>query len=243
MSRDSIDAYDLPTRVASYDSDMEVMHPLRAKMVQVALDILPMDPDSELRALDLGVGTGFFVQQLLSRCPHARVVAVDGAASMVELAQTRLGDRAAQVDFRIGDFRHLGELLSPQETFDVVISSYALHHLDGQEKVEIVRECVQRLRQRGWFLNADLVAAQSPVLEERYQALRIRGILERASSDDERFQNASITRQFLTDLEEREGDQPRALDQDLETLRNAGLTSVSAVWVEYREAVMVGIKP
>ena len=242
MSHDSIDAYDLPTRVASYDSDMDVMHPLRAKMVQVALDILPMDPDSELRALDLGVGTGFFTQGLFSRYPQARVVAVDGAASMVELAKTRLGDRAAQVDFRTGDFRELGDLLSPQETFDVVISSYALHHLDGEETEEVVRECVGRLRQGGWFLNADLIDSVSPELEERHQALRIRGILERASSDDERFQNASTTRQFLTELEESEGDQPRALDQDLETLRAAGLTSVSAVWVEYREAVMVGIK-
>lgn len=243
MSHDSIDAYDLPTRVASYDSDMEVMHPLRTKMVQVALDILPMDPDSELRALDLGVGTGFFAQRLLSRYPHARVVAMDGAASMVQLAKTRLGDRSAQVDFRIGDFRDLGELLSPQETFDVVISSYALHHLNGDEKEEVVRECVRRLRQGGWFLNADVIDSVSPELEERYQALRIRGILERASSDDERFQDALTTRRFLDDLEEREGDMPRALDQDIETLRAAGLSSVSAVWVEYREAVMVGIRP
>ena len=243
MSRDSIDAYDLPTRVASYDSDMEVMHPLRTKMVQVALDILPMDPDSELRALDLGIGTGLFAERLLSRYPQARVVAVDGAASMVELAKTRLGDRSAQVDFRIGDFRDLGELLSPQETFDVVISAYALHHLNGQEKEDVVRECVGRLRQGGWFLNADLIDSVSPELEKRYQALRIRGILERASSDDERFQNASTTRRFLDDLEEREGDQPRALARDLETLRAAGLSSVSALWVEYREAVMVGIKP
>ena len=67
-------------------------------------------------------------------------------------------------------------------------------------------------------------------------------LLERASSNDERFQNAPTTRRFLDDLEEREGDKPRALAQDLETLRAAGLSSVSAVWVEYREAVMVGIK-
>ena len=161
---------------------------------------------------------------------------------MVDLAKTRLGNRAAQVDFRVGDFRDLGELLTPDETFDVVISSYALHHLDGREKGEVVGECVGRLRQGGWLLNADIVAAESPVLDERYQALRVRGILERASPDDERFQDAATTRQFLDDLEEREQDKPRALAQDLETLRAAGLTSVSAVWVEYREAVMVGIR-
>ena len=34
---DSIDAYDLPARVASYDADMDVMHPNRTKMVDTAL--------------------------------------------------------------------------------------------------------------------------------------------------------------------------------------------------------------
>ena len=243
MSSDSIDAYDLPARVASYDLDMDVMHPLRHKMVQVALDILPLDPDSELRALDLGVGTGFFAERLLSRYPLARVVAVDGAASMVDLSETRLGSLSAQVDFRIGDFRDLGEMLSPEDAFDLVISSYALHHLDGGEKGVVVRECVDRLRSGGWFLNADIIAAESEALDERYQALRVQGILERASPDDERFRDASTTRAFLDDLEKREQDKPRALAQDLEALRAAGLASVSAVWVEYREAVMVGIKP
>ena len=243
MSRESIDAYDLPARVASYDADMDVMHPLRHKMVQIALDMLPLEREREIRALDLGVGTGYFAARLMARCPHAKVVAVDGASSMVELAKTRLGDLSAQVDFRVGDFRDLGELLSPEEMFDVVSSSYALHHLDGEEKGTVVQECVERLHPGGWFLNADIIAAESETLDERYQALRVQGILERASPDDERFQDASTTRRFLDDLEEREQDRPRALPQDLETLRAAGLTSVSAVWVEYREAVMVGIKP
>ncbi|MGB8326897.1 MAG: hypothetical protein WCE48_04890 [Steroidobacteraceae bacterium] len=58
MKRQSIDAYDLPQRVASYDADMDLMHPNRSKMVRVALQILPYLREAPLWALDLGAGTG-----------------------------------------------------------------------------------------------------------------------------------------------------------------------------------------
>src|SRR6516225_7253705 len=97
MVQQSIAAYDLPKRVASYDSDMEIMHPNRAKMVQVALDVLPFSTDQPLRALDLGVGTGYFAERFLRRYPKAHLWAVDGAAAMVDLAKVRLGPLAERI--------------------------------------------------------------------------------------------------------------------------------------------------
>ncbi|MDA2925156.1 hypothetical protein MYX65_11005 [Acidobacteria bacterium AH-259-L09] len=58
MNSDSVKAYDLPERVRTYDADMDIMHPLRWKMIEVALEILPFHQTQSLRALDLGVGTG-----------------------------------------------------------------------------------------------------------------------------------------------------------------------------------------
>jgi len=237
-----IDAYDLPARVASYDADMDVMHPNRHKMIEVALDFLPRSVGGAFTALDLGVGTGLFAGELLKRYPEARVVAVDGAEAMVDLARTRLGALADRVDFRVGDFRDLDDLLEAEEMFSVVISSYALHHLSGSEKEEVVRACGRRLRPGGCFLNADLIIGDSDAVEVRFQELRIDGILERAPEGDPRFADALTTRRFLDDLEEGEGDQPRRLGEDIDTMKAAGLVSVGAVWVEHREAVMVGFE-
>jgi tRNA (cmo5U34)-methyltransferase len=239
----STSAYDLPGRVASYDRDMQIMHPNREHMVRVALDLLPDRPDRQLRALDLGVGTGHFTAELLLRHPEAEVVAVDGAATMMELAEARLGDLASRVDFRITDFRDLDAHLLRGEEFDVAISSFALHHLPMGEKEEVVRSCVRRLRPGGWFLNADLIVSESPLVEARIQVLRVAGIVDRAPIRDERFRTPSLTRQYLNDLEQKEGDQPLTLAQDIDCLRQAGLESVSAIWVEFREAVTVGTKP
>ena len=242
MVQKSIAAYDLPERVVSYDADMEIMHPNRAKMIQVALDVLPSSAERPLRALDLGVGTGYFVEKFLRRFPGAQVWAVDGAAAMIDLARARLGPLAERVHFVVGDFRNLSGLLPEGESFDVVFSSFALHHLARDAKEAVVRQARERLRTGGWFLNADIHVADSPEIEQRIQEIRVRGIVERGWGRDARFADTQATRRFLDQLEARDGDQPLTLMEDLQVLRDAGLRSVSVFWLEYREAVYGGIK-
>ena len=242
MSRRSIDAYDLSKRVAAYDADMDIMHPNRSKMVQIALEVLPFESDARLVGLDLGIGTGYFTERFLEAFPQAKVHALDGAKAMVDLAKTRLGGRGRLVSFHVGDFRDLGQLLANVETFDVVFSSYALHHLTRDEKVRVVRQAVALLRAGGWFVNADLMAADTPSVEERIQDIRVRGIVDRARGADPRFGDYEATRRFLDELEANEGDQPLSLKDDLQVLRDAGLRDVAVYWLEYREAVICGRK-
>jgi tRNA (cmo5U34)-methyltransferase len=240
MNQQSIDAYSMPERVASYDANMEVMHPNRPKMVQVALDVLPFPPQSYLKALDLGIGTGYFTEKFLRRYPHASVVAIDGAEAMIELAKTRLGDLATQVDIRVADFRQLDQLGLQPNSFDVVFSSYALHHLNREEKQWVVAQAMNLLKAGGWFLNADLIVADCPQMEERIQELRIQGILKRANRDDVRFRDVETVRACLDNIERQDGDQPQSLLTDLHILKDAGVHYPSVFWLEYREAVIGG---
>jgi SAM-dependent methyltransferase len=221
---------------------MELMHPNRSEMIRVALQILPFMGSAPLWALDLGVGTGYFSKQFLDCFPNSRVLAIDGARRMVDLAKTRLGDAASRVDFRIDDFRNLKRAAADLPAFDVVFTSYALHHLHGVDKESVVGQAIDLLKPGGWFVNADLVVADSPEIEARIQEVRVSGIVERAGGKDERFRDADTTRRYLNDLEANEHDQPLAMSADLEILRRAGLRNASALWLEHREAVCAGYK-
>lgn len=106
----------------------------------------------------------------------------------------------------------------------------------------VLRRVVELLVPGGWFINADLIVADSPELENRLQELRVAGIVERAKGSDDRFRDLASTRKFLADLEKNERDQPLTLAGDLDLLRNAGLRNVSAFWLEYRELVSGGQK-
>jgi len=238
----STKAYDIPERVASYDADMDLMHPNRSKMIAIALEVLPFSSRKSLVALDLGIGTGTFTLKFLGQYPRARVVAVDGAEAMIGLARARLGDLAQRVSFCVGDFRELESLLPEEMRFDVIYSSYALHHLHRQDKVKVIRQALLRLKPHGWFLNADLIVGEDAFVEKRIQEIRVTGIVDRAAGKRERFRDRASTRRFLDELEAKEGDRPVSLLEDLSVLREAGLEKPTVLWLEYREAVTGGVK-
>jgi ubiquinone/menaquinone biosynthesis C-methylase UbiE len=242
MSERSIAAYDVSQRVKTYDADMELMHPNRSKMVQIALEVLPFPRTAPLRAIDLGIGTGYFTKRFLNRFPNSQVLGIDGAQAMVDLAKARLKSLASRVEFVIGDFRQLQQLVPGAATADVVFSAYALHHLSRTDKETVLKHVVELLVPSGWFVNADLIAADSPELESRLQELRVAGIVKRAGGSDKRFTDSASTRQFLADLEKNERDQPLTLAEDLELLQSSGLKNVAAFWLEYRELVSGGHK-
>ena len=110
MTRRSISAYDVSQRVESYDGDMELMHPNRSKMAQIAFEILPFPETAALRAIDLGIGTGYFTERFLNRFPNSEVLGIDGAQAMIELAKARLRSLESRVQFVVGDFRKLRQL-------------------------------------------------------------------------------------------------------------------------------------
>jgi trans-aconitate 2-methyltransferase len=82
------------------------------------LDRLPLNGDETV--LDAGCGTGRVTEHLIERLPHGRVIAVDGAPSMVEKARETVGDRA---DVRQVD---LSELTLDQPV-DAIFSNAVFH--------------------------------------------------------------------------------------------------------------------
>jgi ubiquinone/menaquinone biosynthesis C-methylase UbiE len=236
----SAEAYDLPSRVARYDADMEIMHPLRAKMADIAVEALPFARDGAVSVIDLGAGTGYFTQRVLAEFPHAEAIAIDGAAAMVELAKARLAGAAERVRWVVSDFRELGRNVAPEGSVDVILSAFALHHLSAEEKLAVLQELAPCLKPDGWFVNADLIVAERPVVEERIQQLRVEGIVRRAPAGDDRFAEASVVRAHLDALEANEGDRPLTLLEDLRIIRAAGFGGAEVLWKEYREAVIGG---
>lgn len=145
MSSESIRAYDVSGRVKNYDADMDLMHPNRHKMAETIESVLAV-ADLPRLVIEIGTGTGFLADRLLCAFPDLRVIAIDGAEQMVELARTRLEPRAQRVDFRVGDFRNLETLCGNANPADAVVSAYALHHLSPDEKLQVLRSVYGLLR-------------------------------------------------------------------------------------------------
>lgn len=88
--------------------------------------------------LDIGFGTGFLTSRLYER--GCEVWGQDFSEKMIELAQEQM----PQAHLYQGDFsRGLAEPLL-QNTYDFIIATYSLHHLNQEEKVKLI-QCLRRL--------------------------------------------------------------------------------------------------
>ena len=85
--------------------------------------ILGAVPDGCQRGLDVGCGEGLLARELRQVVPH--VVAIDSDGPVIERAREQ--DAGACVEYVTGDFLSYG--FAP-ESFDVIVSVAALHHMD-----------------------------------------------------------------------------------------------------------------
>ena len=213
------------------------MYPNRTKMAEIVCAMLPFAAQDAVTLLDLGTGTGFLAMCLLECFPRARILAVDGAAAMMQQAQARLREQAQALTWRICTFQELARDAAGLTPLDAMVSCFALHHLSGAEKRVLYQALIPKLRAGGWLINADIVALPDTRIEGRYQHLRCRGVQQRARQQlGEEWTLTAIERD-IAELERKDGDQPLRLEEDLRLLHDAGFGEVDCFWKETREAV------
>lgn len=109
------------------------------------------------RILDLGSGTGETAKAVLRRHPDARLVGIDASADMLEIAEAQL----PHAEFVVSDL----EDPLPPGPFDLVVSAFAVHHLDGAGKQGLFDRIAQVLKPGGRFVMLDVVVPTEPVTD------------------------------------------------------------------------------
>ncbi|MCF6157020.1 MAG: class I SAM-dependent methyltransferase [wastewater metagenome] len=241
--RKTVYAFNNTDTVATYDFDMDVWHPNRAKMASIVCEILPFQRTEKLSILDLGVGTGYLTSRILETFPSAKIIAVDAAELMVEKAKLRLKDYQKQVLFRISTFQELPDKGNTTlANLDIVVSSFALHHLYKEEKLRLLTYIYSVLKPNGWFINCDIVKIANTFLEGRFRYLHHRGIQQRIKQIDHIEKPIDQISAELMEREKKGGDHPLLLTDDIQLLKEAGFSAAECFWKEYRETVYGGIK-
>lgn len=106
------------------------------------------------RVVDLGAGSGRFLEKVLIQCPHATCWWVDSSESFLDVAFRRLGRFAGRVTYVIapieGDWPR--RIDAP---VDAIFSMSAIHHLESSEKRAAYAAAFDALHPGGWFINTD----------------------------------------------------------------------------------------
>jgi SAM-dependent methyltransferase len=185
--------------------------PHRAEGTAVFVELLPERVE---RVLDLGTGDGRLLDLVLTARPGATGVGLDLNPEMLSRARERFAG-----DDRVVIAEHDLDDPLPDGTFDLIVSSFAIHHVtDGRKRV-LYRECADRLRPGGAFLNLEHVASPTDALHEAFLAE-----LGIAPADDD-------PSNLLAPVEDQ-----------LRWLRHAGLTDVDCVWKWRELALLAGVR-
>jgi tRNA (cmo5U34)-methyltransferase len=217
-----INLWDSPDHARDYLGRADsILH--RSEGESTLLEFLPLAPH---RILDLGTGDGrllALVKAALTeretadgRYGKVEAVAVDFSPAMLEAARMRFaGDSSVTVVAH-----NLDHPLPALESFDAVVSCFAIHHLLHERKRALYAEIHGLLNPRGVFCNLEHVASPTPRLHEEF--LHCLGI----TSETEDPSNK------LLDLE-----------TQLRWLREIGFVDVDCHWKWRELALLVGRKP
>lgn len=100
--------------------------------------------------LDVGFGTGTLAAKLYEQ--GFTIYGQDYSERMIELSKKKMPEaKLYKYDFSKGLAKPLYE-----QKYDFIISTYALHHLDIEGKIRLIREMMKLLKQEGKILIGDI---------------------------------------------------------------------------------------
>ena len=133
--------------------------PQREEQMRIIVELVRGIPQPSL-ILELCCGEGLLAEMLLEKLPDSNYIGLDGSAVMLERAGPRLSHfrdriKLSRLDLADKSWRIL------ERPVTAVVSSLAIHHLDGEGKRELFKDVYAMLAPGGAFIISDMIEPAS----------------------------------------------------------------------------------
>jgi 2-polyprenyl-3-methyl-5-hydroxy-6-metoxy-1,4-benzoquinol methylase len=216
-------------RVASWDQHGSAA---LVKVTAAVLDAAGVGPGA--RVVDLGCGTGQVSLPLARR--GAQVLAVDVSPAMTRKLRAE-ASRAGLASLD-GLAMPIEELVLPQESVDLIVSSYALHHLRDPDKARLVSAAFGWLRPGGRLVIADMMFGRGRSGRDR-DIIRSKVAALARKGPGGWWRIAKNAARYLVRAHER----PVSVDAWTDMLTDSGFTQVASAPVVAEAAIVTGQRP
>lgn len=190
--------------------------------------------------LDLGCGTGTFIERIVETYPNAVCEGFDYSEKMLRCAAAKLRNYADRVTLHRRD---LNDGLPPDvSAFQVVVSFWTIHHLTDENKVRLFNQVRNALSPDGWFSFVDSMSArfEKGVFEigSRRYRLRLEERLRNAGEDMREAEHLKAIKYQLTD-DSPEKDRLASVASHVRWLEEAGFGSIDHIWHLWKDHFLV----
>lgn len=200
-----------------YDSQRKKLIPCYDDFYSIAIENLEFSTNQP-KILDLGAGTGLFSKKVLEKYPQARIKLVDISDKMLEIASSRfIGNQNIEIkneDYRFENY---------SDSYDAVISSLSIHHLEDEEKYKLYLNIYKWLNPNGIFINAEQILADNSYLRDLYSK-KWKAKIESTDLNKKDIENA---------YERVKLDKRTPLNTQLDWLKEVGFENVDCLYKYY----------
>ena len=221
--------------------------PDRETQINCICEAIP-PPSKPAYILDLCCGAGLLTRALLDKFPECHVYGLDGSPTMLTHAEKALAAygtrfKTRQFDLAASDWR---ELPFP---IHAVVSSLAIHHLDGSEKQALFRDMASLLMPGGSFVIADLTepmdeSGKKLAAKAWDEAVRQRSLdLDGDLKGYDNFCELGWNHYAQSEPDPDSIDKPSSLFDQLKWLDEAGFVDIDVFWMKAGHAIFGGRKP
>ena len=185
--------------------------PHRTEGESVLLEEIPAGAKN---ILDIGAGNGRLLDLCLLKCKNAFGTALDFSQTMLDSLHNKYqsNEKINVVEHDLND-----PLPFEAESFDAVVSSFAIHHVDDNRKYRLYNEVWQVLQTGGIFCNLEHVSSPTENLHKIF--------FEKLGAEEDSSNK-------LIDVE-----------TQLKWLREIGFEDVDCYWKWRELALIIGKKP
>jgi ubiquinone/menaquinone biosynthesis C-methylase UbiE len=164
MESEKKEGWTHPEAAEKYAQTADIIIPERKEILSIisrlAIELGPMNP----KIIDLGCGLGDVTAEILGLKPDADVLMLDFSDEMIKRSSERFrGNKNITV---VKQDLNQGILdLTEDRVFDVVVSCFAIHHVDFDNRIKLYSDIRAVLKEQGLFINGDLFKEDSSVID------------------------------------------------------------------------------
>jgi ubiquinone/menaquinone biosynthesis C-methylase UbiE len=163
--------WDKKDKLVKYVEGVRQFFPLASDQLEVISRVIRKFNPRVRNFMDLGCGDGFLDRFIHQEYPDASCVFVDISEEMINKA--RQMSKNANTAFVVKDFGEADwqDSIPGSKEFDLIISGYAIHHIENPLKKRLYKEIFNLLNRGGLFLNLEHVSSPSPQINEMFKDL------------------------------------------------------------------------
>lgn len=212
-----------------YDASRRQLIPCFDDFYGTVIDLLDRFAPAARSVLDIGAGTGLLSRMIAAHNDEVALHLVDMSPKMLEIAREHHIFRSRDVSVTVLDMEKIAGFSG---TFDVIVSSLAIHHLPSSAKRKLFGDLAKLLNSGGLFVNADQALGATPETEAMYRMNWL-----------DRVKAVGVSSEALKGaLDRMKEDKMDTLQEQLQWLSDAQFTNVNCWFQDYSFCVYSGQK-